>query len=265
MKKEYYVYVYLDTRKYSNYMYGDYNFDYEPIYIGKGKGNRYKQHLMEYNFLKDRNKLKINKIKKIIRETDKEPKIIIFEENLTEKQAKDLETKMISIIGRKDLEQGPLTNLTDGGEGSTGRIVSEKTRKKISKKNKKKIAWNKGLTKQTDDRIKQISEKLKGNKHTKSRKKNQSISAKKRSNNEGYKQKFVERMSTKIVKEKRLETIIKNKSFAGKNNPRWDDEIDNEKIKEMFLNGMSYYHISKKINKPYTTIKRRIQNMEIVK
>lgn len=34
---EFYVYVYLDPRNPGKYNYDDLSFDYEPIYIGKGK------------------------------------------------------------------------------------------------------------------------------------------------------------------------------------------------------------------------------------
>ncbi len=39
-----------------------------------------------------------------------------------------------------------------------GKIVTQKTRKKISKRNKGKKAWNKGLTKETDERVKRYGE-----------------------------------------------------------------------------------------------------------
>jgi len=32
---KYYVYVYLDSRKPGKYKYGEYEFDYEPFYVGK--------------------------------------------------------------------------------------------------------------------------------------------------------------------------------------------------------------------------------------
>lgn len=132
-KKEnrFYVYVYLDPRKPGKYIYGDYSFDYEPFYVGKGYGSRQKEHLKP-SLLK-KNSPKNNKIKKIIQETSNNPTIITLEKKISEIDALNLEKNIISIIGRKNLNKGPLTNLTDGGEGEIGRTVSEKTRKKISK------------------------------------------------------------------------------------------------------------------------------------
>jgi len=65
---QFYVYVYLDPRKPGKYKYGEYEFDYEPFYVGKGKGFRFKRHLTEYQLIHDKNNLKVNKIRKIIKD-----------------------------------------------------------------------------------------------------------------------------------------------------------------------------------------------------
>lgn len=38
--KDFYVYVYLDPRKSGEYIYDDLKFNYEPFYVGKGRGDR---------------------------------------------------------------------------------------------------------------------------------------------------------------------------------------------------------------------------------
>ena len=53
---DFYVYVYLDPRKPGSFNYGKLEFDFEPIYIGKGHGERM------YNHLKD-SQLKIKNLK----------------------------------------------------------------------------------------------------------------------------------------------------------------------------------------------------------
>lgn len=134
---EYYVYAYLDIRKERRYSYGGLLFDKEPFYIGKGKNNRYKEHLKESS--KVNNKLYnyhfYRKIRKIQRETKKDPEIIILAQKLNEKDALDLETKYIKLIGRKNLKLGPLCNLTDGGEGLSNppEYIIEKKREKFKK------------------------------------------------------------------------------------------------------------------------------------
>lgn len=137
--REYYVYVYLDLRKPGKYVYGEYEFDYEPFYVGQGHDKRSMDHLKEARTeFKKGNQHKLNKIRKIQRETGKDPIIIKYAEELTVDEAKnEWEISMIRAIGRADKKEGPLTNMTDGGEGVVGIIVSEESRKKLSIATKK--------------------------------------------------------------------------------------------------------------------------------
>lgn len=64
---------------------------------------------------------------------------------------------------KKERTQNPFGcyNLTDGGEGSIGRLCSEETRKKISEAHKGKPAWNKGK-KMSEEQKKKLSNARKG-------------------------------------------------------------------------------------------------------
>lgn len=125
----YYVYIYLDPRKHGEYIYGDYCFLYEPFYIGKGKCNRYKKKKNKYC------ERKINNIRRL----ELELIIIKLKENLNENESFILESELIKTIGRQDLNEGPLINFTDGGEGKSGYIPSKKTKKLMSHIRKEKF------------------------------------------------------------------------------------------------------------------------------
>ena len=133
MINNFYVYILLDPRKPGVYEYGEYKFDYEPFYVGKGKDNRYHEHLRE-NSLK-KNSYKNNKIKIIISEK-LEPITIKVKENLLECQSFKFEIDLIKIIGRFDLGDGPLTNKTNGGEGTSGLIFTEQHKNRLSESGK---------------------------------------------------------------------------------------------------------------------------------
>lgn len=115
----FYNYVYLDPRKPGVYIYNNLHFDYEPFYIGKGKDDRCYIHLnetVENTF----NPKKFNKIQKIRQKTGYDPIILKIYENLEESISFQNEIDLIRTIGRHDKGLGPLTNLTDGGEGGIG-------------------------------------------------------------------------------------------------------------------------------------------------
>ena len=105
----YYVYVYLDPRKVGEYNFLNYEFNYEPFYVCKGKGNRCYKHLKETEDGTE-NLIKYRKIKKILNDGLK-PKIIKIAKNLNEDDAYSLETILIKTIGRKKDNSGPLTNI----------------------------------------------------------------------------------------------------------------------------------------------------------
>ena len=139
MNPTFYVYVYLDPTKPGDYNYGKYHFDYNPFYVGKGSNGRFKDHLKDVCQENNKNEHFINTIKKIKRVCNTIPIIVKYQEMLLEQDSFDLEIKMIATIGRYDLKRGPLCNLTDGGEGSSGYKHTEETKRKISESEKGKI------------------------------------------------------------------------------------------------------------------------------
>jgi len=136
---KYYTYLYLNPLKKGYYYFGKFKFEYEPFYVGKGKGNRYLEHLKI-------NKRRINKYKQSILDeikiNDKEPIIIKLYDNITEYSAFRLEKLLIKIIGRMDKGNGTLTNLTDGGDGISGTVYTIDKRINMLKNKRKIIQYN---------------------------------------------------------------------------------------------------------------------------
>lgn len=117
------AYVYRHIRKDKN----------EPFYIGIGKIPNYKRAYQK----------SIRNIiwKQIVNKTDYEVEIII--DNITWENAIIKEKEFINLYGRIDNNTGCLANMTDGGEGSFGKICSNETKLKISEKNTGKKHNNK--------------------------------------------------------------------------------------------------------------------------
>ena len=125
---EYYIYIYLDPRKPGSYIYENYTFEYEPIYVGKGKNGRYKQHIKQC-LLHPNKSFFYKKLNNILK--DYEAMYFILENNLSNEDACKKEIELISLIGKINENNGSLCNLTYGGEGTPGYIMSDETKEKI--------------------------------------------------------------------------------------------------------------------------------------
>lgn len=128
MENIFYVYAYLDPRKPGIFKYGNIEFNFEPFYIGKGHLDRCYQGLTKFKSQKDT--YKFRKIKSIAKD-GYIPIIQKICENLCESDSFIKEIELIQKIGRHDLTLGPLTNNTDGGEGTIN--VNPEWRKVLSK------------------------------------------------------------------------------------------------------------------------------------
>lgn len=150
IEHQFFVYCFCDTRKPGDYTFGDIKFDFEPIYIGKGKGLRPKRHFILY---KSNNNRFYSKVSSIIN-SGFEPTYIIIKDNLSEKEAFDYEKFFISLIGRIEYG-GTLTNLSDGGEGQSGFKFSEESKKKMSdnRRGDKNVMFGKKHTDETKLKI----------------------------------------------------------------------------------------------------------------
>ena len=125
--EDYYVYAYLDPQKPGIFNYEGMKFSFEPFYIGKGTKGRC------YSGIRDKkSSRKVSKINSIIKKGEF-PIIIKIEEGLTNKESQEKERLYIKKIGRIDLGEGPLTNMTSGGDGGLGIKHSEEWKKILSK------------------------------------------------------------------------------------------------------------------------------------
>lgn len=130
------VYICLNPLKPGLFKYGKYKFRHSPFYVGKAKNSlsRIDNHMREAEQLavsnKCVNKHKCYTILKILNSGNN----ILYRaiKCATEQEAFDLEEYLVKLIGRAQLGTGPLTNMTRGGDGVAGQVVSEETRRKLS-------------------------------------------------------------------------------------------------------------------------------------
>ena len=173
--------------------------DRTPYYIGKGQGNRaYRRSKKRINPPKDKSR------------------IIILKQNITEEEAFKHEIYMIAVFGRKDLGTGILHNRTDGGEGGSGAIVSEETRRKLSEAGKSRIF--------SEETRRKLSEASKGRTHSEETKIKMSEAAKGKTFSEETRRKISEANKNPSEETKR------KMSEAKKGKKWWNDGCGNCKI-----------------------------------
>lgn len=125
---EYYVYAYLDSSELLNKEYCGVYFEYRPIYIGKGKNYRIKEHL---NSRKRFKTMFYNKLNKMINE-DNFPILIEIKRFEDEDDALDFEKLLISEI-KNIKNNGLLYNIAEGGKGVIGYEFSDEQKEKMRK------------------------------------------------------------------------------------------------------------------------------------
>lgn len=156
----YYIYVYLDTRKKGSYSFGNFHFEYEPFYVGKGVNERYLTHLKIANrSRKGKSNLIITKIKSILNDGF-EPTILKIIENLTRENYDSYEKLMIKLIGKYCDGLGPLLNTTNGGDGGITWVGEHHNKGKKLEEivgDEKAIELKKKLSKNASERIGELN------------------------------------------------------------------------------------------------------------
>ncbi len=189
--------------------------DRTPYYIGKGTGNRiYKTTGRNIKPPKDKSR------------------IIFLKKNITEEEAFKHEIYMIFLYGRKDLGTGILHNRTGGGDGSSGAIRSDETRRKMSEAHKGENHPMYGKTLSEETR-KKLSESHKGKIHSEKTRRKMSEAQKGENHymygkihSEETKIKLSEAHKGKILSEEHKEKI----SEAHKGKKWWNDGCGNRKM-----------------------------------
>ena len=166
--------------------------DGTPYYIGKGKGSR--------AFITSR---------RIISPPRDRTNIIFTCEGVSETEAFEMEVALISLLGRKDLGTGILRNKTDGGEGVSGWVPSEETKRKMSEKAIGRVP--------TEQARKRMSEARKGQKVSEETKRRVGEASKGRIHSEEARQKMSEakkgnKNASKLTDVQRLEIVQRRKN-----------------------------------------------------
>jgi len=188
---------------YRFYTYAYLRVDKTPYYVGKGGGNR-----------------AYYKNKSEIRPPKNKSRILILKQNLTEEEAFRHEVYMIAVFGRKDLGTGILHNKTNGGEGSSGVVRSEETRRKMSETKKNP----------SEETRKKIGKASKGRTHSQETKKKLSEANKGKTLSEETKRKMSEAQKGKCAGKNHPQYGKRGKESPAYGKKWWNDGCGNTKF-----------------------------------
>jgi hypothetical protein len=122
----------------------------EPFYIGISASKSLKR---AYDVEPSRRNRIFNGI---VAKTECEVEILF--DDLTWEQACEKEKEFIKLYGRKDLQTGILANMSDGGEGTFGAIITDKQRKARTLSNKNRVLSLESRKKFSEVKIKYYKE-----------------------------------------------------------------------------------------------------------
>lgn len=125
-----------------------------PLYVGKGKGDRWAEGGRHNAHMRA-----------VWKKYGSLP-VVIIRDDLTEQQAFDTEKALVAVIGRSDLGKGPLANHTDGGEGVTGRSGFKMPRESVERGAAKRRGRKYHTFKMPLDAVKRSADKRRGQKRS---------------------------------------------------------------------------------------------------
>ena len=209
-----------------------------PFYVGKGCDRRDTSHLRKARCITESSSFNIRTILKLLR-NNQEPVIERIVENIDEELALFIEEEFISKHGRRDLGTGILTNLTNGGDGVSGFVRSEESKKKHSDSisGSKHHSYGKQHSEETRRKISESHKGIRPNSETRLK---LSESAKKR----GYSQPQIDAMRKANLGRKHTEEFKQNMSEARKGIPQPKVECPHCGLVGG-ISGMKHWHFDK--------------------
>lgn len=239
------------------------------FYVGKGKNDRFSHHFTK----KSNNHHKVNTINEIISLGEKVIVKIVYRTNC-EIDAFNKESELILKYGRRDMKNGLLTNLTNGGDGASGYIPTTEVREKWSKlrKGDKNGMYDRSHSdesklKMTETRLRKYkSGEIQPTKHTDEFRRNLS-----ERNTKNVDDNLIIELNrnglsvNEIVKETDItREIILNRllKYNLPNNSKKEKHVDISLICNMLTNGIEKYKICEEFNISMSTLNRKLKKLK---